>query len=46
MVEKIRETYQKHSRNISSVSDVSVTTAEPIKRDENAEVRCVLLCDR
>lgn len=46
MVEKIREHYQKHSRNISSVSDVSVSTTEPIKRDENAEIRCVLLCDR
>ena len=46
MVEKIREHYQKHQRNISSISDVSVSTAEPIKRDENAEIRCVLLCDR
>ena len=47
MVEKIREPYQKHARNISTVSDISTTgsTAEPLKRDENAEIRCVLLCD-
>ena len=46
MVEKIREPYQKHSRNISAVSDISVTTtAEPLKRDRNAEVRVILLCD-
>ena len=46
MVEKIREPYQKHSRNISAVSDISVTTtAEPLKRDENAEIRVILLCD-
>lgn len=45
MVEKIREAYQKHSRNISTVSDISVSLAEPLKRDENAEIRCILLCD-
>ena len=47
MVEKIREPYQKHARNISTVSDISTTgsTAEPLKRDENAEIRCVFLCD-
>ena len=46
MVEKIREPYQKHSRNISAVSDISVTTtAEPLKRDRNAEIRVILLCD-
>lgn len=47
MVEKIvRESYQKgHSRNISAVSDISVSLAEPLKRDENAEIRCILLCD-
>ena len=45
MVEKIRESYQKHSRNISAVSDISVSLAEPLRRDERAEIRCVLLCD-
>jgi hypothetical protein len=55
MVEKInggggggvshREPWQKHSRNISAVSDISGSNAEPLKRDENAEIRCVLLCD-
>jgi hypothetical protein len=45
MVEKIRETFQRHTRNISTISDISVTTAEPLKRDENAEIRCVVLCD-
>ena len=46
MVEKIREPYQKHARTISSVSDISTAgSAEPLKRDENAEIRCVVLCD-
>ncbi len=46
MVEKIREPFQKHARTISSVSDVSTTGAiEPLKRDENAEIRIVVLCD-
>lgn len=48
MVEKIifsREAYQKHSRNISTISDLSMCNADPLKRDENAEIRCVLLCD-
>ncbi len=45
MVEKIRESYQRHSRNVSAVSDISVCAAEPLKRDENAEIRCILLCD-
>lgn len=46
MVEKIREPYQRHTRNISSVSDISTTgTVEPLKRDENAEIKCVVLCD-
>ena len=47
MVEKIREPYQTHARNISTVSAISTpgSTAEPLKRDENAEIRCVLLCD-
>ena len=45
MVEKIRESYQRHARNISAVSDISVTVAEPLKRDENAEIRCIILCD-
>ena len=47
MVEKIREPYQKHARTISSVSDISTagSTAEPLKRDESAEIRVVILCD-
>ena len=46
MVEKIREPYQKHARNISTVSDISTQgSIEPLKRDENAEIRCVVLCD-
>ena len=46
MVEKIREPYQRHQRNVSAVSDISVSTnAEPLKRDRNAEIRCILLCD-
>ena len=48
MVEKIRESYQKHARTVSSVSDISTSgsaTAEPLKRDENGEIRCVILCD-
>ncbi len=46
MVEKIREPYQKHARTISSVSDISTAgSVEPLKRDENAEIRCVILCD-
>ena len=46
MVEKIREPYQKHARNISTVSDISTAgSIEPLKRDENAEIRCVVLCD-
>jgi len=45
MAEKVRESYQKHSRNISAVSDISVTLAEPLRRDSSAEIRCVLLCD-
>lgn len=47
MVEKIREPYQKHARTISSVSDISTSgsSTEPLKRDENAEIRCVVLCD-
>ncbi len=40
-----RAPYQKHSRNISAVSDISASNAEPLKRDENAEIRCILLCD-
>ena len=47
MVEKIREPYQRHARNISSVSEISTAgSIEPLKRDENAEIRCVILCDR
>ena len=45
MVEKAREPHQKHVRNISTVSDVSMTFAEPLKRDEGNEIRCILLCD-
>ncbi len=45
MVEKIRESYQKHSRNVSAVSDISALAAEPLRRDGSAEIRCVLLCD-
>ena len=54
MVEKIsgtafREPYQKHSRNVSNfsiVSDISVIGGvDPLKRDEKAEIKCVLLCD-
>ncbi len=45
MVEKIRESYQKHSRNISTISDISVSLSEPLRRDPTAEIRCVLLCD-
>jgi hypothetical protein len=45
MVEKIRESYQKHSRNVSTVSDISAVNAEPLKRDAQAEIRVVLLCD-
>ena len=46
MVEKIREPYQRHARNISSVSDISTAgSAEPLRRDESAEIRCVVLCD-
>ena len=48
MVEKIREPYQKHSRTVPSVSDISTSgsaAAEPLKRDENGEIRCVILCD-
>jgi hypothetical protein len=46
MVEKIREPYQKHARTISSVSDISTAgSVEPLKRDENAEIRCIILCD-
>ena len=44
MVEKCRESYQKHSRNISTVSDVSMTFNEPLKR-EASEIKCILLCD-
>ncbi|XP_040571622.1 uncharacterized protein [Lepeophtheirus salmonis] len=46
MVDKIRDSYQKHSRNISSISDISVSASvEPLKRDVNAEIRCVFLTD-
>ena len=42
-----REPWQKHSRNISAisaVSDISASNAEPLKRSESAEIRCVLMC--
>jgi hypothetical protein len=45
MAEKVRENYQRHSRNISTVSDISVSLAEPLHRDQTAEIRCILLCD-
>ena len=46
MVEKIRETHQRHQRNISSVSEISTAgSSEPLKPDENAEIRIVILCD-
>ncbi len=45
MVEKIRESYQRHSRNVSAVSDISALAAEPLRRDADADIRCVLLCD-
>ena len=47
MVEKIRENHQKHARNISSVSEISTTgsSSDPLKPDENAEIRVVILCD-
>ena len=44
-----REPYQKHSRNVSAfstISDISVIGgSDPLKRDEKAEIKCVLLCD-
>jgi len=40
-----REVYQKHSRNISTVSDVSMTLNEPLQRDPCAEIKCILLLD-
>ena len=47
MVEKIRESHQRHARNISSVSEISTTgsSSDPLKPDENAEIRVVILCD-
>ena len=54
MVEKLpattfREPYQKHQRNVSAfstISDISVIGGlDPLKRDEKAEIKCVLLCD-
>ena len=42
-----REPWQRHSRNISAisaVSDISASNAEPLKRSESAEIRCVLMC--
>ena len=54
MVEKLpatsfREPYQKHKRNVSAfstISDISIVGGpDPLKRDENSEIKCVLLCD-
>ena len=47
MVEKIRESHQKHVRNISSVSEISTTgsSSDPLKPEENTEIRVVILCD-
>ena len=54
MVEKVpattfREPYQKHQRNVSAfstISDISVVGGpDHLKRDEQAEIKCVLLCD-
>ena len=44
-----REPYQKHSRNVSAFSTISDTSVvgglDPLRRDEKAEIKCVLLCD-
>ena len=41
-----REPYQKHSRNISTFSTISdISAVDHIKRDDNAEIKCVFLCD-
>eukprot|EP00095_Tigriopus_kingsejongensis_P008429 maker-scaffold1302_size49677-snap-gene-0.18 protein:Tk08429 transcript:maker-scaffold1302_size49677-snap-gene-0.18-mRNA-1 annotation:"hypothetical protein DAPPUDRAFT_43071" len=40
-----RHPFQKHSRTVSAVSDISVAGTEPLCRDEKAEIRCILLCD-
>ena len=38
--------HQKHSRNISTVSDISMGERnEPLRRDQKADIKCILLCD-
>ena len=47
MVERSREHhYQRHARNISTVSDISMGERnEPLRRDQKADIKCILLCD-
>ena len=45
MGDLVREIHQRHRRNVSVVSDISVNTEEPLQRDRDAEIRCILLCD-
>ena len=42
MVEK--KAFQTHHRNISSVSDISVTV-DPIKREDGAEIKIIFLLE-
>ena len=47
MVERSREHhYQRHARNISTVSDISMTErSEPLRRDQSTDIKCIILCD-
>lgn len=43
---RVRESFQKHSRTISAISDISVAPSEqPLRRDDQAEIKCIFLCD-
>ncbi|TRY68445.1 hypothetical protein TCAL_06832 [Tigriopus californicus] len=43
---RVRESFQKHARTISAISDISVAPSEqPLRRDDQAEIKCIFLCD-